>query len=444
MSATLAWLRRGSCLRGRSFRLLILRSIAARVPKIKVKNPIVELDGDEMTRIIWAFIKDQLILPYLDVELVYFDLGIESRDATEDQITVDAANAIKEHGVGVKCATITPDEARVEEFGLKAMYRSPNGTIRNILGGVIFREPIVISNVPRLVPGWTKPIIIGRHAFGDQYRATDTLIPEGGGKLMLSFQPNDDSQGPIELEVYDFPADGGEDGGGGGIAMAMYNVDSSIRDFARASFRYGLERELPVYMSTKNTILKTYDGRFKDLFQEVFEAEFKSDFDAKGLTYEHRLIDDMVAAAMKWEGGYVWACKNYDGDVQSDTVAQGFGSLGLMTSVLMTPDGKTVEAEAAHGTVTRHFRQHQKGEKTSTNPIASIFAWTRALAARGRMDDTPELTGFAETLERVCVETVESGKMTKDLALLIGPDQEFQTTEEFLASIDENLQKEMK
>ena len=356
--------------------------------KIKVKNPIVELDGDEMTRIIWAFIKEQLILPYLDVELIYFDLGIESRDATEDQITVDAANAIKEHGVGVKCATITPDEARVEEFGLKAMYRSPNGTIRNILGGVIFREPIVISNIPRLVPGWTKPIIIGRHAFGDQYRATDTLIPEGGGKLMLSFQPERGRrQGPIELEVYDFPA---EDGGG--IAMAMYNRDDSIRDFARASFRYGLEREYPVYMSTKNTILKTYDGRFKDLFQEVFDAEFKSDFEAKGLTYEHRLIDDMVAAALKWEGGYVWACKNYDGDVQSDTVAQGFGSLGLMTSVLMTPDGKTVEAEAAHGTVTRHFRQHQKGETTSTNPIASIFAWTRALAARGRMDDTPEVT----------------------------------------------------
>ncbi len=407
--------------------------------KVKVTNPVVELDGDEMTRIIWAFIKEQLILPYVDVELIYFDLGIESRDATEDQITVDAANAIKEHGVGVKCATITPDEARVKEFGLKAMYRSPNGTIRNILGGVIFREPIVISNIPRLVPGWTKPIIIGRHAFGDQYRATDTLIPQGGGKLMLSFQPNDGSQGPIELEVYDFPAEEG-----GGIAMAMYNRDDSIRDFARASFRYGLEREFPVYMSTKNTILKTYDGRFKDLFQEVFDAEFKSDFDAKGLTYEHRLIDDMVAAALKWEGGYVWACKNYDGDVQSDTVAQGFGSLGLMTSVLMTPDGKTVEAEAAHGTVTRHFRRHQKGEATSTNPIASIFAWTRALAARGRMDDTPEVTQFAHALERVCVETVESGKMTKDLALLIGPDQPFQSTEEFLGSIDKNLEKEMK
>jgi isocitrate dehydrogenase len=404
------------------------------VAKIAVKNPIVELDGDEMTRIIWSFIKEKLILPYLDVDLKYFDLGIESRDATRDQITVDAANAIKEHGVGVKCATITPDEARVEEFGLHEMYRSPNGTIRNILGGVIFREPIVISNIPRLVPGWTKPIIIGRHAFGDQYRATDTRIP-GEGKLVLSFQPSNGDD-PIELEVYDFPE-------GGGIAMAMYNLDASIRDFARASFRYGLEREYPVYMSTKNTILKTYDGRFKDLFQEVFDSEFKDDFEAKGLTYEHRLIDDMVAAALKWEGGYVWACKNYDGDVQSDTVAQGFGSLGLMTSVLMTPDGKTVEAEAAHGTVTRHFRQHQQGKATSTNPIASIFAWTRALAARGRMDDTPEVSEFATTLERVCVETVEEGKMTKDLALLVGGDQEFQTTEEFLASIDENLQKEM-
>jgi isocitrate dehydrogenase len=410
-----------------------------RVAKIKVKNPVVELDGDEMTRILWAFIKDRLILPYLDVDLKYFDLSIEKRDETEDQITVDAANAIKEHGVGVKCATITPDEARVEEFGLKEMYRSPNGTIRNILGGVIFREPIVISNVPRLVPGWTKPIVIGRHAFGDQYRATDTLIPEGGGTLRLSFQPNSTSEGPIELEVYDFPAEEG-----GGIAMAMYNRDDSIRDFARASFRYGLDREYPVYMSTKNTILKTYDGRFKDLFQEVFDAEFREKFESKGLTYEHRLIDDMVAAALKWEGGYVWACKNYDGDVQSDTVAQGFGSLGLMTSVLMTADGKTVEAEAAHGTVTRHYRQHQQGKATSTNPIASIFAWTRGLAARGRMDETPEVTEFAETLERVCVETVESGKMTKDLALLIGPDQDFQTTEEFLASIDENLKKEMK
>jgi isocitrate dehydrogenase len=403
---------------------------------IKVKNPIVELDGDEMTRILWAFIKEQLILPYLDVKLVYFDLSIQSREATHDQITVDAANAIKEHGVGVKCATITPDEARVKEFGLSEMYRSPNGTIRNILGGVIFREPIVISNVPRLVPGWTKPIVIGRHAFGDQYRATDTRIP-GEGTLSLCFQPKDPDEGPIELEVYDFPK-------GGGIALAMYNLDDSIRDFARASFRYGLERGFPVYMSTKNTILKTYDGRFKDLFQEVFDAEFRKEFEAVDLTYEHRLIDDMVAAALKWEGGYVWACKNYDGDVQSDTVAQGFGSLGLMTSVLMSPDGKTVEAEAAHGTVTRHYRQHQQGKPTSTNPIASIFAWTRGIAARGRMDETPEVSEFAETLERVCVETVESGKMTKDLALLIGPDQEFQTTEEFLSSIDENLEKEMR
>jgi isocitrate dehydrogenase len=402
--------------------------------KIEVKNPIVELDGDEMTRIIWAFIKEQLILPYLDVELKYFDLGIESRDATDDQITVDAANAIKDHGVGVKCATITPDEARVEEFGLKRMYRSPNGTIRNILGGVIFREPIVISNIPRLVPGWTKPIIIGRHAFGDQYRATDTLIP-GKGKLTLNFTPGNGDK-PIELEVFDFPE-------GGGVAMAMYNLDESIRDFARASFGYALDRGLPVYMSTKNTILKTYDGRFKDLFQEVFDAEFKHEFESRDLTYEHRLIDDMVAAALKWEGGYVWACKNYDGDVQSDTVAQGFGSLGLMTSVLRSADGKTVEAEAAHGTVTRHYRLRQQGKPTSTNPIASIFAWTQALSARGRLDDTPEVTEFAETLERVCVETVESGKMTKDLALLVGADQEFQTTEEFLASIDESLQRAM-
>jgi isocitrate dehydrogenase len=402
--------------------------------KIQVENSIVELDGDEMTRIIWAFIKEQLILPYLDVELIYFDLGIESRDATDDQITVDAANAIKEQGVGVKCATITPDEARVREFGLKRMYRSPNGTIRNILGGVIFREPIVISNIPRLVPGWTKPIVIGRHAFGDQYRATETRIP-GQGRLTLNFAPEDGSD-PIELEVFDFPE-------GGGVAMAMYNLDDSIRDFARASFRYGLERGYPVYMSTKNTILKTYDGRFKDLFQEVFHSEFKDEFEAAGLTYEHRLIDDMVAAALKWEGGYLWACKNYDGDVQSDTVAQGFGSLGLMTSVLMTPDGNTVEAEAAHGTVTRHYRQHQQGKPTSTNPIASIFAWTRALEARGRLDSTPEVTEFAEALERVCVRTVESGNMTKDLALLVGEGQEFQTTEEFLASIDENLKKEM-
>jgi isocitrate dehydrogenase len=404
------------------------------VAKIDVKNPIVELDGDEMTRIIWAFIKEQLILPYVDVDLEYYDLSITSRDETDDQITVDAANAIKQHGVGVKCATITPDEARVEEFGLKRMYRSPNGTIRNILGGVIFREPIVISNIPRLVPGWKKPIVIGRHAFGDQYRATDTRIP-GDGRLTLNFVPNDGGE-PLELDVFDFPE-------GGGVAMAMYNLDGSIRDFARASFRYGLERGYPVYMSTKNTILKTYDGRFKDLFAEVFENEFKDDFESAGLSYEHRLIDDMVAAALKWEGGYVWACKNYDGDVQSDTVAQGFGSLGLMTSVLMTPDGKTVEAEAAHGTVTRHYRLHQQGKPTSTNPIASIFAWTRGLAARGRMDETPEVTKFAETLERVCVETVESGKMTKDLALLVGPDQDFQTTQEFLAAIDESLQKEM-
>jgi isocitrate dehydrogenase len=401
--------------------------------KIKVSNPIVELDGDEMTRIIWAFIKEQLILPYLDVELVYFDLGIKSRDATDDRITVDAANAIKRHGVGVKCATITPDEARVKEFGLKEMYRSPNGTIRNILGGVIFREPIVISNVPRLVPGWTKPIVIGRHAFGDQYRATD-LVVEGEGSLTLTFTPRNGSE-PVELEVYDFP--------GGGVAMAMYNLDDSIRDFARASMRYGLEHGLPVYLSTKNTILKRYDGRFKDLFAEVYENEFRVDFEANGLTYEHRLIDDMVAAALKWEGGYVWACKNYDGDVQSDTVAQGFGSLGLMTSVLMTADGKTVEAEAAHGTVTRHYRQHQQGKPTSTNPIASIFAWTRGLTARGRMDGTPEVSRFADTLERVCIETVESGKMTKDLALLVGEDQGFQTTQEFLASIDENLRRAM-
>jgi isocitrate dehydrogenase len=397
--------------------------------QIKVKNPVVELDGDEMTRIIWEFIKQQLILPYLDVELKYYDLGIESRDATDDQITVDAAEAIKQYGVGVKCATITPDEARVEEFGLGRMYRSPNGTIRNILGGVIFREPIVISNVPRLVPGWTKPIVIGRHAYGDQYRATDTLIP-GEGKLTLTYTPKDGGE-PMELNVFDFPSSG--------IAMAMYNLDDSIRDFARASMRYGLDRGYPVYLSTKNTILKAYDGRFKDLFAEVYEAEFKADFEAAGIEYEHRLIDDMVAAAMKWEGGYVWACKNYDGDVQSDTVAQGFGSLGLMTSVLMTPDGRTVEAEAAHGTVTRHFRQHQQGKPTSTNPIASIFAWTRGLGYRGRMDDTPEVTRFAETLERVCVETVESGQMTKDLALLIGPEQPFLTTQDFLGAIDENL-----
>jgi isocitrate dehydrogenase len=401
--------------------------------KIKVKNPIVELDGDEMTRVIWAFIKDKLILPYLDVDLKYFDLGIESRDASDDQVTVDAANAIKEHGVGVKCATITPDEARVEEFGLKRMYRSPNGTIRNILGGVIFREPIVMDNIPRLVPTWTKPIVIGRHAFGDQYRAEDIVVP-GKGKLTLNFQPEDGGD-PIDVDVFDFP--------GGGVALAMYNLDESIRDFARASFRYGLERGYPVYMSTKNTILKAYDGRFKDLFQEIFDSEFASDFEAAGLTYEHRLIDDMVAASLKWEGGYLWACKNYDGDVQSDTVAQGFGSLGLMTSVLMSADGKTVEAEAAHGTVTRHFRQHEQGKETSTNPIASIFAWTRALAARGRMDQTPEVAEFAETLERVCVETVESGTMTKDLAALVGDDQDYKTTQEFLDAVEENLRKEM-
>jgi isocitrate dehydrogenase len=401
--------------------------------KIKVKNPVVELDGDEMTRIIWSFIKEKLIVPYLDVELKYFDLGIESRDSSGDRITVQAAEAIKQYGVGVKCATITPDEARVQEFGLKEMYRSPNGTIRNILGGVIFREPIVIKNVPRLVPGWTKPIVIGRHAFGDQYRATDMVVP-GEGSLTLTFTPKDGSE-PVELDVYDFP--------GGGIALAMYNLDDSIRDFARASLRYGLDRGYPVYLSTKNTILKRYDGRFKDLFEEVYEAEFKSDFEAAGITYEHRLIDDMVAAALKWEGGYVWACKNYDGDVQSDTVAQGFGSLGLMTSVLMTADGKTVEAEAAHGTVTRHYRLHEQGKPTSTNPIASIFAWTRGLDARGRMDETPLLSEFAQTLERVCVQTVEEGKMTKDLALLIGPDEPWQTTEEFLASIDENLKAAM-
>jgi isocitrate dehydrogenase len=404
--------------------------------KIKVQNPVVELDGDEMTRIIWQFIKDRLIHPYLDIDLEYYDLGIENRDATDDQVTVDAANAIKRHGVGVKCATITPDEARVEEFGLKRMYRSPNGTIRNILGGVIFREPIVISNIPRLVPGWTKPIIIGRHAHGDQYKATDFVVP-GPGKVTITYTPQDGSQ-PMEFDVADFE--------GGGVAVGMYNYDDSIRDFARASFRYGLERQLPVYMSTKNTILKAYDGRFKDIFEEIFESEFKDEFEKNGLTYEHRLIDDMVAAALKWEGGYIWACKNYDGDVQSDTVAQGYGSLGLMTSVLMTPDGK-VEAEAAHGTVTRHFRQHQQGKPTSTNPIASIFAWTRGLEHRGRLDNTPDVVDFAEKLEQVCVETVESGKMTKDLALLIqnetGKDQDFLTTQEFLAALDENLDKKI-
>jgi len=399
------------------------------MPKVKVQGTVVELDGDEMTRVIWQFIKDELILPYLDVNLEYYDLGIEHRDATDDQVTVDAAHAIQKHGVGVKCATITPDEARVKEFSLKRMYRSPNGTIRNILGGVIFREPIVMSNVPRLVPSWVKPIVIGRHAYGDQYRATDFVVP-GPGTLTMTFTPKDGGE-PMEFDVFEFP--------GGGVAMAMYNLDESIRDFARASFRYGLERGYPVYLSTKNTILKAYDGRFKDLFAEVFETEFKEAFDKAGLTYEHRLIDDMVAAALKWEGGYVWAAKNYDGDVQSDTVAQGYGSLGLMTSVLMTPDGRTVEAEAAHGTVTRHFRAHQRGEKTSTNPIASIFAWTRGLEHRGKLDDTPEVVRFAETLEKVCIDTVEGGQMTKDLAVLIGADTPWLTTEEFLAAIDGNL-----
>jgi isocitrate dehydrogenase len=403
------------------------------VSKIKVINPVVELDGDEMTRIIWQFIKDQLILPYLDVDLRYYDLGIEHRDATDDQVTIDAAHAILEYGVGVKCATITPDEARVDEFGLKKMWKSPNGTIRNILGGVIFREPIIMSNIPRLVPTWTKPIIVGRHAFGDQYRATDFKVP-GPGTLTMTFTPADGSE-PMEFQIFEFPE--------AGVAMGMYNLDDSIRDFARASFRYGLARKYPVYMSTKNTILKAYDGRFKDIFQEIFDAEFKQEFADKGITYEHRLIDDMVASALKWEGGYVWACKNYDGDVQSDTVAQGFGSLGLMTSVLMTPDGRTVEAEAAHGTVTRHYRQHQRGEATSTNPVASIFAWTQGLAHRGKLDGTPEVSAFAQTLERVCIETVEGGQMTKDLALLVGPDQPWLTTQDFLAAIDSNLQKAM-
>ncbi|EHR59533.1 NADP-dependent isocitrate dehydrogenase [Saccharomonospora cyanea] len=398
--------------------------------KIKVEGTVVELDGDEMTRIIWKFIKDKLIHPYLDVNLEYYDLGIEERDRTDDQITVDAANAIAKHGVGVKCATITPDEARVEEFGLKKMWRSPNGTIRNILGGVVFREPIIISNVPRLVPGWTKPIIIGRHAHGDQYKASDFKVP-GPGKVTITYTPEDGSE-PMELEVANFPE-------GGGVAMGMYNYRKSIEDFARASLQYGLDRGMPVYMSTKNTILKAYDGMFKDTFAEIYDNEFKADFEAKGLTYEHRLIDDMVAASLKWEGGYVWACKNYDGDVQSDTVAQGFGSLGLMTSVLRTPDGRTVEAEAAHGTVTRHYRQHQQGKPTSTNPIASIFAWTRGLEHRGKLDNNSELVGFANTLEKVVIETVESGKMTKDLALLVGGDTPYQTTEEFLATLDRNL-----
>ncbi|MFG6500214.1 NADP-dependent isocitrate dehydrogenase [Sulfitobacter sp. 1A13191] len=398
--------------------------------KIKVENPIVELDGDEMTRIIWDFIKKKLITPYLDVDLKYYDLGIEVRDETDDQITVDAAHAIREHGVGVKCATITPDEARVEEFGLKRMYRSPNGTIRNILGGVIFREPIICRNVPRLVPGWTQPIVVGRHAFGDQYRATDFRFP-GKGKLTIKFVGEDGET--IEKEVFDAPS--------AGVTMAMYNLDDSIRDFARASFNYGLNRGWPVYLSTKNTILKAYDGRFKDLFQEIFDAEFAEDFKKKNIWYEHRLIDDMVASAMKWSGGYVWACKNYDGDVQSDTVAQGFGSLGLMTSQLMTPDGKIVEAEAAHGTVTRHYRQHQKGEETSTNSIASIYAWTGGLKHRGKLDGNTALINFAETLEKVVVDTVESGFMTKDLALLVGPDQGWLTTMGFLEKVDENLNK---
>jgi isocitrate dehydrogenase len=400
--------------------------------KIKVANPLVDLDGDEMTRIIWKMIKDKLIFPFLDLELDYYDLGMEHRDATEDQVTIDAANAIKRHGAGVKCATITPDEARVKEFGLKKMWKSPNGTIRNILGGVVFREPIICQNVPRLVPGWTQPIIVGRHAFADQYKATDFLIP-GPGKLTITFVGEDGAK--IEHEVYDFPSSG--------VAMGMYNQDSSIREFAQASFAMGLSRGYPVYLSTKNTILKAYDGRFKDIFQEVFDAEFASAFKEKGLTYEHRLIDDMVASAMKWSGGYVWACKNYDGDVQSDLVAQGYGSLGLMTSVLMTPDGQTVEAEAAHGTVTRHFRQHQKGESTSTNSIASIFAWTRGLAHRAKLDGNDELATFAHTLEKVCVDTVEAGHMTKDLALLVGPDQAWLTTEGFLDKVAENLTAEM-
>ncbi|MGC1470824.1 MAG: NADP-dependent isocitrate dehydrogenase [Sphingorhabdus sp.] len=401
--------------------------------KIKVKNPVVELDGDEMTRIIWEWIRERLILPYLDIDLKYYDLGVEARDATDDKITVDAANAIKQYGVGVKCATITPDEARVEEFNLKKMWKSPNGTIRNILGGVVFREPIVIENVPRLIPGWTDPIVVGRHAFGDQYRATDTLIP-GPGTLRLVFDGDDGEK--LDLEVFKFPSSG--------VAMAMYNLDDSIRDFARASLNYGLNLGWPVYLSTKNTILKAYDGRFKDLFQEIFDTEgFKEKFAAAGIVYEHRLIDDMVASALKWSGKFVWACKNYDGDVQSDQVAQGFGSLGLMTSILMTPDGKTVEAEAAHGTVTRHYRQHQAGKATSTNPIASIFAWTGGLKFRGKFDDTPDVTRFAETLEQVCIETVESGAMTKDLAILIGPDQAWMTTEQFFEAVRANLETKM-
>ena len=402
--------------------------------KIKVKNPVVELDGDEMTRIIWEFIKQKLILPYLDIDLKYYDLSVEKRDSTNDQITIDAANAIKKHGVGVKCATITPDEDRVEEFNLKEMWRSPNGTIRNILGGTVFREPIICSNVPRYVPGWTDPIVIGRHAFGDQYRATDFKVP-GPGKLTMKFTPDDGSESN-ELEVYKFESSG--------IALGMYNLDNSIKDFARACMNYGLKRQYPVYLSTKNTILKAYDGRFKDLFQEIYEAEYQESFEAAGLSYEHRLIDDMVACVMKWSGGYVWACRNYDGDVQSDTVAQGFGSLGLMSSVLMTPDGKTVEAEAAHGTVTRHYREHQQGRQTSTNPIASIFAWTRGLKYRGEFDQTPEVVRFAETLEKVCISAVEKGAMTKDLAILIGSDQPWMTTNEFLEELDQSLKTQMK
>ena len=401
--------------------------------RIKVKTPVVEIDGDEMTRIIWQKIKDKLIFPYLDIDLKYYDLGIEKRDETNDQITIDSANAIKEYGVGVKCATITPDEARVEEFGLKEMYRSPNGTIRNILGGTVFRQPIICQNVPRLVPGWTRPIVIGRHAFGDQYRATDFVV-QGAGKLTMTFTPADGSA-PVTREVFDFPD--------GGVAMSMYNLDESIRGFARACMNYGLDLGWPVYLSTKNTILKAYDGRFKDLFEEVYESEFADKFRAAGITYEHRLIDDMVACALKWDGGFVWACKNYDGDVQSDTVAQGFGSLGLMTSVLMTPDGKTVEAEAAHGTVTRHYRQHQQGKPTSTNPIASIFAWTRGLSYRAKFDNTPDVANFAETVEKVCIQTVERGQMTKDLALLISNEQPFLTTDAFLDALDDNLKAAM-
>jgi isocitrate dehydrogenase len=403
-----------------------------RMPKIKVKNPIVELDGDEMTRIIWQWIRERLIQPYLDIDLLYFDLSVENRDATEDKVTVDAANAIKQHGVGVKCATITPDEARVEEFGLKKMWKSPNGTIRNILGGVIFREPIVIANVPRLIPGWTDPIVVGRHAFADQYRATDFLVP-GPGKLTMKWQGENGQE--LEYEVFDFD--------GSGVAMGMYNLDQSIRDFAHACFNYSLGRGWPLYLSTKNTILKAYDGRFKDIFQEIFDKEYKNKFATAGIEYQHRLIDDMVASALKWSGKFVWACKNYDGDVQSDLVAQGFGSLGLMTSILMTPDGKTVEAEAAHGTVTRHYRMHQQGKATSTNPIASIFAWTGGLKYRGKFDDTPDVVRFAETLENVCVETVESGQMTKDLAILVGPEQAWMTTEQFFEAIVKNLEAAM-